>query len=430
MPLKKLAQRGAFLRKLTGAVAVQAMLSAANFAVGLLLVRRSTDMQYGYYVLVTTAVLFATTLQGAFIQPPMIIRLTHADRDGRADLIGGLYRDQRRLSPYALVLAVLLALGLFRAGHLSWQVAGIIAVGTLAVMAALNREFLRMVLFAYRRPNDVILADFVYCSLLVVGAYVATLSSLPATVAAGTLALAGLAGGVLLARTLWQFEPWNRHAPHGALREIAPQGSWSAFGGISHWLFSQGYNYVVAGALNVTAVAALAATRLLVMPVGLLSTGIGTLLLPTTSKWNKEHTPAVVLRRLVLVSSGLAAAVSVYLLIAWLARDWIFDNILKKHFEHRDLLLAVWCAIAVVTVFRDQLLHFLAARAKFRATSTLTFSSALLSFSVSFVAMQSLGPAGALVGLLAGEVVNVVGIVVMAIRETRAPPGRLASNPG
>ena len=92
-----------------------------------------------------------------------------------------------------------------------------------------------------------------------------------------------------------------------------------------------------------------------------------------------------------LVSSGLAAAVSVYLLIAWLARDWIFDNILKKHFEHRDLLLAVWCAIAVVTVFRDQLLHFLAARAKFRATSTLTFSSALLSFSVSFVAMQSLG---------------------------------------
>ena len=47
------------------------MLSAANFAVGLLLVRRSTDMQYGYYVLVTTAVLFATTFpQGAFIQPP------------------------------------------------------------------------------------------------------------------------------------------------------------------------------------------------------------------------------------------------------------------------------------------------------------------------------------------------------------------------
>ena len=417
---KKLAERGAFLRKLTGAVAVQAMLSAANFTVGLMLVRRTTDMQYGYYVLVTTAVLFATTLQGAFIQPPMIIRLTHADAAGRANLIGGLYRDQRRLSPYALVVAVILAMALYFAGHLTRQVAGIIAVGTLAVMAALNREFLRMVLFAYRRPNDVIPSDFVYCLFLVSGAFLATLAPLPATVAASTLAIACIVGGWLLSRALWRFEPWNRQAPEGALREIAPQGSWSAFGGISHWLFSQGYNYVVTGYLDVTAVAALAATRLLVMPVGLLSTGIGTLLLPTTSKWNRDHLPTVVLRRLALVSTGLAIAVSGYLLVTWLARDWIFDHILKKHFEHRDLLLALWCAIAVITVYRDQLLHFLSARAKFRSTSTLTFASALLSFTVSFVAMQSLGAAGALVGLLAGELVNVLGIVVMAIREARA----------
>src|SRR5262249_1195344 len=211
MGSRNMAERVVFLRKLTGAVAIQAMLSASNFAVGLMLVRRSTDIQYGYYVLVTTAVLFATTLQGSFVQPPMVIRLTHADREGRADLIGGLYRDQRRLSPYAAVIAVLTAVGLFVAGRLSWQVAGVILAGALAVVAALNREFLRMVLFAYRRPNDVIAADFMYCLILVSGAYVATLTAGAATVAAGTLALAALVGGTLLARTLWRFEPWNRH---------------------------------------------------------------------------------------------------------------------------------------------------------------------------------------------------------------------------
>jgi O-antigen/teichoic acid export membrane protein len=425
-----MSEHGAFLRKLTGAVAVQAMLSASNFIVGLLLVRRTTDMQYGYYVLVTTAVVLATTLQGSFIQPPMIIRLTRADRVGRSDLIGGLYRDQRRLIPYAAVLAALLAIVLHLTGNLSWQVAGIILVGTIAVMAAMNREFLRMVLFAYRRPNDVLAADFFYCLLLVGGAYLATFAPLPATIATGTLALACVAGGLLLSRTLWRYEPWNRQAPKGALREIAPQGIWSAFGAMSHWLFSQGYNYVVTGAMDVTAVAALAATRLLVMPVGLLSTGIGSLLLPTTSKWTKDHAPSTVLIRLALVATALAATASCYLLLTWLTRDWIFENILKKHFEHRDLLLALWSAIAVITVFRDQLLHFLAARALFRATSTLTFASAIISFCVSFAAMQYIGATGALLGLLAGEFVNVLGIVIMSIRETRSATDRLASNPG
>src|SRR5262249_45946498 len=171
-----------------------------------------------------------------------------------------------------------------------------------------------------------------------------------------------------------------------------------------------------------TAVAALSATRLIIMPVGLLSTGIGTLLLPTTSKWSKDHAPPVVLRRLALLSTGLAAAVGGYLLLTWLARDWIFDHILKKHFEHRDLLLAVWYAIALIMLYRDQLLYFLTARAKFRATAGMTFASALFSFSVSFVAMRHLGAAGALVGLLAGELLNVFGIVVMSIREARLAP--------
>jgi O-antigen/teichoic acid export membrane protein len=414
-----MAERVAFLRRLSGAVAVQAMLSASNFAVGLMLVRRTTDLQYGYYVLVTTAMLFATTLQGAFIAPPMVIRVTNADLQGRANLIGSLYRDQRRLSPWAAAIAALLAAGLFFTGHLSWQVAGIILVGTLVVIAALNREFTRMVLFAYRRTDAVLSSDFVYCVLLVAGAYVATLTPFPAIAAGSTLALAAVIGGALLARTLWRFEPWNRHAPRGALREIAPQGSWSAFGGISHWLFSQGYNYVVTGVLDVTAVAALSATRLLVMPVGLLSTGIGTLILPTASKWTKDHAPGVVLRRLALLSMGLTAAVSGYLLLTWLARDWIFDHILKKHFQHRDLLLAVWYAIALIMIYRDQLLYFLTTRAKFRATAGMTFASALFSFSVSFVAMRYLGAAGALVGLLAGELLNVLGIVVMSIREAR-----------
>jgi O-antigen/teichoic acid export membrane protein len=413
------AGRGAFLRMLSGAVAVQIILSASNFAVGLLLVRQTTDEQYGYYVLITTAILFGTTLQGSFIQPPMIIRLTRAAAQGRSDLIGGLYRDQRRLLPFVGVLLLVLAIGFQLAGQLTLQLAAILVCGALAFVAALRREFFRMVLFAYRRPNDVLHADFVYCILLVAGAFAATLTRLPAAVAATGLALAGFVGGTLLSRALWAHEPWNVHAPTGMLKEIAPQGAWSGFGGTAHWLFSQGYGYLVAGAIDVTAVAALAATRLFVMPVALLSIGIGTLMLPTASKWNKDHPPTTVLRRLALFAAGMATMAACYLGLMWLARDWIFAHVLKKHFAGSDGLLLVWSANALVTVFRDQLLYFLSARGRFRATSILTASCAVISLSGGFVLMRYLGAVGASLGLLIAEIINTTGIVILSIREAR-----------
>jgi len=43
----------------------------------------------------------------------------------------------------------------------------------------------------------------------------------------------------------------------------------------------------------------------------------------------------------------------------------------------------------------------------------------VVSISISLTAMRHSGVAGALVGLLAGELFNVAGIIVFSIRETR-----------
>jgi O-antigen/teichoic acid export membrane protein len=316
------------------------------------------------------------------------------------------------------VLGIVLRL----AGQLSMSLAVILLVGTAAVVTALRREFFRMVLFAYRCPNDVLKSDFVYCVLLVAGAYLATLTAMSAACAALTLSIAALVGSALLSKALWRHEAWNPQAPTGTLRKIAPQGAWSSFGGGVHWLFSQGYNYLVAGALDVTAVAAIAATRLLVMPVSLLSNGIGSLMLPTVSRWTNQHGARKVFGRLVLFAAGLAATSSIYLLIMWLFRDWIFVHVLKRNFAHRDLLLGVWLIIALVMVVRDQLLYFLVTRAHFRLTASITLFSAIVSFAVSLVAMRQLGVVGALLGLLTGEVLNVAGIVYFSVREARQAP--------
>ena len=417
---KLLGKHTAAVRMFSGAIAIQAMLSASSFIVGLLLVRLTSDAEYGYYVLILATVGLVTSLQGSFIGPPMVIRLTKSTREERANLIGGLTRDQTRLLPLFALLPVIFGAFLQIRGKLGFLLALTLLAGTAATITSLRRNFLRSVLFAYRRPNDVLGADTLYSVLLVLGAYAATSTPMPAATAALSMAIASLLGSYLLSKALWRYESWNQKAPLGMLREIAPLGAWSAFGSASHWLFSQGYNYFVAGTLGVTAVAALAATRLLVMPVNLLSTGVASLMLPMVSNWMQHYSLPKVFMRLTLAALGLAALAACYLLVMWLARGWIFDDILRKQLPGRDLLVELWCVIAIVMLCRDQLIHFLIARAKFRLTSTVTLISAVISISSSLIAMRYIGAPGALVGLLLGELFNIAGIVVFSLRDSRA----------
>src|SRR5688572_2373556 len=81
----------AFARMLGSAVTSQALLSAASFAVGLLLIRHVSDLQYGYFILASGAVLLMTALQNSFVNPPLVNRITPLDGPARGDLVGGLY---------------------------------------------------------------------------------------------------------------------------------------------------------------------------------------------------------------------------------------------------------------------------------------------------------------------------------------------------
>lgn len=410
---------GTFVRKLSSAVIVQALLSIGNLTVGLILIRFSSDAQYGYYVLVLNALMLVTSAQSQFMGPATIQRLTRLDRAGRADVIGSLYGDQKRLIPILGLGAALVIGTLWISGQLSGHTALLALAATAAALASLNREFFRMVLFAYRQPTDVLRVDFLYVIALVAGAAFATLFSMAATISVVVLFLAAFGGSTLLARALWRHEPWNEHAPRGILREFIPIGAWTTAGGMIHWSFSQGYNYLIVGTLDVTAVAAVAATRLLMMPVNMLSTGIGSLMLPTASAWLQHLRPVVVFRRLLLLSLGIAGIALCYLGVVWVLRDFIFENVLHKHFPQRDLLVVLWAIIFILMVFRDQLLFLPLGRARYKSLAFLTLGCAIASLTVSYFAMLHIGVIGALIGVLTGETINVTGLICMSLLEIR-----------
>ena len=421
--------RARFVRLLSSAVIVQALLSAGSLGVGLILIRNTSDAQYGYYVLVLNALLLVTALQNQYMYAPMVQRMTKLDAAGRGDLVGGLFREQRKLQPIGAAIAVLITVAMNLAGQLSTPITLLVLAAIAASLATLYREFFRMVLLAYHQPLQVMRVDFFYTLAMVSGAFLATLTAAPATIAIMVLCSAAAISGYVLSNALNQHEPFNLQGAPGILWKILPVGFWTVAGSAIHWSFSQGYNYLIAGTLDVKAVAAAAATRLLMMPINMLSTGIGSLMLPTVSQWLLQHCARTVFTRLVLLCFGLCAVAVCYLSGVWLARDWIFTNIFHKTLAQRDLLLIMWSCIFVLMLFRDQLIHLLLARGQYRALTGLTLASAALSLTVSYAYLIRIGVVGALVGVMAGEILSVVGLVVMSFLEIRRDNVALSAQP-
>lgn len=406
------------MRMFSSVVASQALLSAASFVAGLLLIRHTSDMQYGYYILVTGAIILAVSLQNSFIAPAMINRMTRLGREACGDLTGGLYREQRQVIATAAGVALAISIVLWIARLLDLRTLLLVLATVAAATAALRREYFRMVLLAYRRAQSVLKGDVVYCLLLTAGVVLAINTPVAAVMAIVAVAFAGVISGALLSRDLRSREAWNAHGAQGILREIAPLAAWSTAGAAIHWSFSQGYTYLIAATLDVSAVAAVAATRLLAMPVNLLSTGIGSLMLPLVSRWLHQRSVSHVLRRVVWFALGIAAAAVCYFAVLWLLRDWVFEVILKKQFAQRDLLLMLWSASFVLMTIHQQLLYLLVARERFRLLTPLALISAVVALTCSFWGMQHLGGAGAVLGILIGESVNTLGVISLCLRET------------
>lgn len=420
--MKITARRGVFVRMFSSALASQALLSAASFGVALLLIRNTSDLQYSYYILVSGVILLAVSLQNSFIAPAMINRMTRLSPAECGDLTGGLYREQQRVIAAAVVTAAAIALAFWLTHLLDGQTLLLVLAALVATTMALRREFFRMVLLAYRRAYEVLRGDVIYCVLLVTGVLLSTSSPVPAAAAALALGLAALVAALLLSRALRRLEAWNAFGVPGILRQIAPLGTWSTAGAAIHWSFNQGYTFLVAATLDVAAIAAIAATRLLAMPVNLLTTGIGSLMLPLVSRWLNVSGAPVVLRRLCWFALGIGGAAVCYFAVLWFLRDWVFGVLLNKQFAQRDQLLMLWSASFVVMAVNQQLLWLLVARERFRWLTSLGMVSAVLGLSCSYAGMLRFGGAGAPLGILVGELISFIGLLLLCLRE--AAPAR------
>jgi O-antigen/teichoic acid export membrane protein len=403
-----------FLHFFGAGVADQILLSGANFIAGFLMIRFTSDASYGQFVLAQSALLLVVSAQGAWLSGPVTIVAPAKSAELRAQMIGSLGASQtrflRRLAGVLLAISVVGCASSLWPLSIEWVLVGTI----LAAWAALQREYRRSVLLVYSRPHGMLGADAIYVAVLLLGIAAALL----ARPMAGPLAIAGLAAaglcGALVAHRLLSGDPgWVAGDPTPFWQEIRTLGTWSVVGAVIYWLFAQSYNYVLASRLDLTAVTNVNAARLVLTPVFVFVYGINSLLMPTASNWLASFGLARMLKRLALLALAITAIDLVYFALAWYLRDWLIVELMHKHIGDQDRLLILWACVALVFLPREVLQAALFALQRARSMAWMVGLSAAVSLSLMWVGIPRWGAAAVLIGQVAGECVNLVGMAVM-----------------
>ena len=224
--------------------------------------------------------------------------------DERWQTIGSVKRVQRRLLLAIAVPLIPLPLLAYVSGILDGLLAPVMVAGIFAVWAALRREYLRSVLLMYFRPHTLLATDAVYAVTLLAGVAAAIFDwqghrhrcdnarwSLPTgrvrprridqllKIRAGRTGTGSnhLAG---------DSQPWIL-----VRRWAQPSGGFSARATAFCWQLG----------LDLTAVADVNATRLLLMPAIVLAIGVGSLLSPTAASWYAQIGIHRLVRRLLML---------------------------------------------------------------------------------------------------------------------------------
>ena len=407
---------GRLLKQFSTTVVDQVCLSAANFIVGFLLIRRTTDGDYAMYVLVQSAIALLISAQMAYLSSPLAVLAPGKSAAIKRLMIGAVELSQRRFLRRACFAALAAPLVGYALHVWTGLQALAIVFGIFGCWAALQREYLRSVLMIYARPHSMLRADLWGVAVLLAGASIAAYGPQPAVLWAIAAVVASALVAAAVARGSLTADPgFERGDATPFWREMRPLATWATIGATIYWIYNQSYNYVLASRIDLTAVADVNATRLLLMPTIVLAVGVKTLLVPTAVSWLAESTLGRLTRRLLLFASGIAMLDILYFSVVWIFRDWISHGVMHKTIANRDALLLMWASLSLIAVYRDLLQTALFALRQFKSLAGVTAVSAAISLTTMWLGIKTWGPAAALIGQVAGESVNLLGVAALLL---------------
>ena len=386
----------------------QALLSATNFLIAILLIKSVPKADYGYYSVALPISLFLISLQDAVVNTPLTVLLPSKKGADRRNYVASLCYGQ-----FLVVLPVagfgLAILALLRLPGLDPAVKAIAAALCVSSAGLLYREFLRSYLFAEEDPQAVLKMDAFYVAIflcLLSGVYFYS------GIRVSTVFLLTGVSALLAALPFGRAQGWRFPPPSVAMsyRENWLFGKWALLGVCVTHAQSYSYLYLLGIFSGSAAVADVSAARLLLMPLMLLQMGWGKIAIPRGSRLREEGQAHRFFREQILSSLLFLVAVAAYVALLLAFSEPLQRHLLTGKYASSFGYILLWGSVFAAGFLALNASYGLQAMMRFHIITKVSFLVMLVTVGSAWFLIRAHGGAGGIVALLLGEILLGVGL--------------------
>jgi len=385
----------------------QAILSAVNFFISIVLIKNVPIAEFGYYSIAVPVLLFLISIQNAVINAPLSVLLVTKKGPDRQRYAASLCFGQFiAILPFAC-FGLIICAALFNFNILRSTQSAIAATLCVAAVGVLFREFLRSYFFAEESPLQALKLDALYAicfsSLIILTLFMSQID------VAAIFILMGISAflfSLLFSYNLgWRLQ---RDAIKDSYRENWEFGKWALLGVIVTHIQKHSYLYMLAALLGSVAVAEVSAARLFLMPIMLAQIGWSKITIPYGSRLREENRVASYFKLQVAASLIFTVGLSLYMVALTALSGFLQSFLLTGKYKESLGYLLIWGAIFIIGSIRQNASCGLLVLKKFDIVSKIDTVTMLVTVVCAFLFIKTYGIMGGFSALIIGETLSAV----------------------
>jgi O-antigen/teichoic acid export membrane protein len=388
-------------------------ISGAHFVAAIIFLHTLARAEFGLFSFVFVIVSFCFSMSGALFGASLVNSLNTVGFLSKAGL-ASFMKANALFSLLAAVLVFALMLG----GSASPGLAALIGLyGGVMTM----RWFARSHAYAIHKMPRAIGSDLTYSTTLLAALGVAAFTHTLTPDSAG-LILAICAGFGLAAFGSGFITAQIRAVFHGSLKGFVPVwkdlARWSLLGVVTTEAASNAHAYLVTFISGPHAFALLAVGALFMRPVSLVMTALPDAERPAMARALAQNKVSQAMRALFQFRMAGIAVLAATIALAIVILVWFPQLVIKNGYDARSII-AVVCmstAIMAIKVARTPDSVFLQVLGEYKALSTASVRSSVVSIICVLTLLLTVGPLWSLLGILAGEAVGAHWVFVLMHR--------------
>lgn len=393
----------------------QAIVSGANFVIGLVLARFLGPAGYGEFILTYNIILFIAGIQGALIIAPMMVTGSTLPSEQQTPYYRAVTLQQ-------FIFCAIVAIVIFIAGLLvdplapAWGLDKILWPLIFAMVGVLCQDFFRRHLFTKDRAgtaavNDLLTHGLKFIALVGLG-LMATMSANQALWIVGG---ASAAGALVAFVSLRNTEPSPASVP-STLRQVTTQhwvfGRWLLAESLVYWFGSQLVIYMAGQVVSTTLVGTMSAAQNVVGMVNILFLALENLVPTRASAIYAKGGKAGLTRYLKRVSFIGGAAILGIVLVASLWSEFWLKLFYGSAYAGYGWMIFWWSGYYLITFFQRPLSVGLRVLGNTRGIFLASLGGAVVAIGLSYPIIRLGGATGAMIAVC---LVNAVMLLMVTL---------------